>query len=68
MVKYNLPRIDKPTKRPGIEAPPGQSCKQECAWEGEREGYLSVNFDRGSQLSVLVGMFRLDLKPAILLG
>ena len=30
--------------------------------------YLSANFERGSQLSVLVGMFRLDFKPAILLG
>ena len=35
-----------------------------------REGcaYLSANFERGSQLSVFVGMFRLDFKPAILVG
>ena len=36
--------------------------------KGRRMGYLSVNFERGSQLSVFVVIFRLDYKPAILLG
>lgn len=30
--------------------------------------YLSANFERGSQLSVFVGMFRFGFKPAILVG
>jgi len=30
--------------------------------------YLSANFERGSQLSVVAGMFRLGFKPAISLG
>jgi hypothetical protein len=36
--------------------------------KGTRMRYLSVNFERGSQLSVFVDIFRLDFKPAILLG
>lgn len=54
-------------KRPRIKTL-GQSGKGECAWKGGREDYLSVNFDRGSQASVFVGIFRFDFKPAISLG
>lgn len=50
--------------------PRARRTKPQGIMRVRKEGvcYLSANFERGSQLSVLVGMFRFDFKPAILLG